>query len=138
MIILVTGLVVGVLLILQQMNTGQEVEATPAPISGGVYTEALVGEFLRLNPFLDLYNPSDHAVDQLLFNGLIRFDSEGIPQADLAESWGISQDGTIYNFSIRSDVFWHDGEPFTSADVLYTIGLLQSQHGLIPEDMRNL
>ena len=138
LIILVTGLVVGVLLILQQMNPGEEAEATPAPITGGVYTEALVGEFLRLNPFLDLYNPSDHAVDQLLFNGLLRFDSEGIPQADLAESWGISQDGTIYNFSLRTDVLWHDGEPFTSEDVLYSIGLLQSQHGLIPEDMRNL
>ena len=138
LIILVTGLVVGVLLILQQMSTGEEAEATPAPISGGVYTEALVGEFLRLNPFLDIYNPTDHAVDQLLFNGLIRFDSEGIPQADLAESWGISQDGTVYNFSLRTDVLWHDGEPFTSADVLYTISLLQGQHGLIPEDMRNL
>ena len=77
-------------------------------------------------------------MDQLLFNGLLRFDSEGIPQADLAESWGISQDGTIYNFSLRTDVLWHDGEPFTSEDVLYSIGLLQSQHGLIPEDMRNL
>jgi peptide/nickel transport system substrate-binding protein len=138
LIILVTGLVVGVLLILQQMDTGEEAATTPAPISGGVYTEALVGEFLRLNPFLDLYNPSDHAVGQLLFNGLIRFDSEGIPQADLADSWGISQDGTVYNFSLRTDVLWHDGEPFTSADVLYTIGLLQSQHGLVPEDMRNL
>lgn len=138
LIILVTGLVVGILLILQQINTGDTAESTPAPISGGVYTEALVGEFLRLNPFLDLYNPADHAVDQLLFNGLIRFDSEGIAQADLAESWGISQDGTVYNFSLRTDVLWHDGEPFTSEDVLFTIGLLQSQHGLIPEDMRNL
>ena len=138
MIILVTGLVVGVLLILQQLNTGEEAESTPAPITGGVYTEALVGEFLRLNPFLDLYNPADHAVDQLLFNGLVRFDSEGIPQTDLAESWGISQDGTVYNFSLRTDVFWHDGEAFTSEDVLFTINLLKSQHGLVPEDMRNL
>ena len=137
LIILVTGLVVGVLLILQQVNPGNEAEATPEPISGGVYTEALVGEFLRLNPFLDIYNSPDHAVDQLLFSGLIRFDSEGIPQTDLAESWGVSQDGTTYNFSLRTDVFWHDGEPFTSSDVLYTIDILKSQHGLIPEDLRN-
>lgn len=137
MIILVTGLVVGILLILQQMNPGEAAESTPAPISGGVYTEALVGEFLRLNPVLDLYNPADHAVDQLIFNGLVRFDSQGIPQTDLAESWGISQDGTVYNFSLRTDVYWHDGEPFTSEDVLYTSGLLQSQHGLIPADLRN-
>jgi peptide/nickel transport system substrate-binding protein len=137
LIILVTGLVVGVLLILQQMNPGEQMESTPSPISGGVYTEALVGQFLRLNPFLDIYNPPDHAVDQLLFNGLIKFDSEGIPQADLAESWGVSQDGTVYNFSLRNDVVWHDGEPFTASDVIYTIDLLKSQHGLVPQDLQD-
>ncbi|MCB2202794.1 peptide ABC transporter substrate-binding protein [bacterium] len=137
LIILVTGLVVGILLIVQQVNPGEQVDSTPSPITGGVYTEALVGEFLRLNPFLDLYNPPDHAVDQLLFNGLIKFDSQGIPQSDLAESWGVSVDGTVYNFSLRSDVVWHDGEPFTSNDVVYTIGLLQSGHGLIPQDLQN-
>ncbi len=137
LIILVTGLVVGILLILQQMTPGEQADSTPSPISGGVYTEALVGQFLRLNPFLDLYNPPDHAVDQLLFNGLIKFDSQGIPQSDLTESWGVSQDGTVYNFSLRTDVVWHDGEPFTSSDVIYTIGLLQSQHGLIPQDLQN-
>ena len=138
LIILVTGLVVGVLLILQQVNSGQETISTPEPITGGVYTEALVGEFLRLNPFLDIYNPPDHAVDKMIFDGLIKFDSEGIAQADLAESWGVSQDGTTYNFSLQQDVYWHDGEKFTSDDVMYTIGLLQSGHALIPEDLQNL
>lgn len=137
LIILLTGLIVGVLLIIQQADDGQEVQSTPSPISGGVYTEALVGEFMRLNPFLDIYNEPDRAVDQLIYNGLIEFDSRGIPQTDLAESWGVSQDGTVYNFSLRNDVFWHDGEAFDSQDVLYTIGLLQSGHNLIPEDLRN-
>lgn len=137
LIVLVTGLIVGILLIIQQMDDGEEVQSTPSPISGGVYTEALIGEFMRLNPFLDLYNEPDRAVDQLIFNSLVKFDSRGIPQSDLAESWGVSKDGTVYNFSLRTDVYWHDGEPFNSQDVLYTIGLLQSQHNLIPEDLRN-
>lgn len=137
LIILVTGLVVGILLIFQQMNPGEQTESTPAPITGGIYTEALVGQFLRLNPFLDIYNPPDHSVDQLLFNGLIKFDSKGIPQSDLAESWGVSQDGTVYNFSLRTNVLWHDGEPFTASDVIYTIDLLKSQHGLVPQDLQN-
>ncbi len=127
----------GVLLIVQQMNPGEDVESTPSPISGGIYTEALVGEFMRLNPLLDIYNQPDYSVDQLIFNGLIRFDSKGVAQADLAESWGISQDGTIYNFSLRSDVYWHDGEVFDSSDVMFTVGILQSGHGLIPEDLRD-
>jgi len=137
LIVLVTGLIVGVLLIIQQGDDGEDIQSTPSPMSGGVYTEALIGEFMRLNPFLDIYNEPDRAVDQLIYSGLIEFDSRGIPQTDLAESWGVSQDGTVYNFSLRADILWHDGEAFDSQDVLYTIGLLQSQHDLIPEDLRS-
>jgi peptide/nickel transport system substrate-binding protein len=137
LIILVTGLIVGVLLIIQQMDGEDETPLTPLPISGGIYTEALIGNFMRLNPFLGIYNPPDHDVGRLLFNGLIKFDSRGIPQANLAESWGVSQDGTVYNFSLREDVYWHDGEVFDSSDVLFTIDILQTQHSLIPEDLRS-
>jgi peptide/nickel transport system substrate-binding protein len=137
LIILVTGLIVGVLLIIQQIDGDDNIPATPSPISGGFYTEALIGSFMRLNPFLDVYNPPDHAVGRLIFNSLIRFDSRGIPQTDLAESWGVSRDGTVYNFSLREDVFWHDGEIFDSNDVLFSIDLLQSQHALIPDDLRS-
>jgi len=137
LIIMVTGLIVGVLLIIQQMGDGVDVEKTPSPIAGGIYTEALIGNFMRLNPFLDVYNAPDRDVDRLIFNGLVHFDSRGIPQADLAESWGVSKDGTIYNFSLRTDVFWHDGEAFDSRDVLFTIDLLKSQHNLIPRDLQN-
>lgn len=135
LIILVTGLIVGVLLIIQQLDPDEGIVDTPSPISGGVYTEGLIGSFMRLNPFLDIYNPPDQAVNQLLFNGLVQFDSRGIPQTDLAESWGVSRDGTVYNFSLRSDVYWHDGEVFNSNDVLFTIDILQTQHELIPDDL---
>ncbi len=137
LIILLTGLIVGVLLIIQQIDSPEEIESTPSPISGGVYTEALVGNFMRLNPFLDLYNQPDQAVDQLIFNSLIHFDSSGVPQAELAESWGVSKDGTVYNFSLKDDILWHDGEAFTTEDIVFTIGLLQSGNSLIPEDLRN-
>ena len=137
LIILITGLIVGVLLIIQQMEGEDETPLTPSPVSGGIYTEGLIGNFMRLNPFLDVYNLPDQAVGRLLFNGLIKFDSRGIPQTDLAESWGVSQDGTVYNFSLREDVLWHDGEGFDTSDVLFTIDILQTQHALIPEDLRS-
>lgn len=136
LIILVTGLIVGVLLIVQQLGNGEEADTTPSPISGGIYTEALIGDFMRLNPFLDIYNSTDRDVDQLIFSSLIQFDSRGLPQADLAESWGVSKDGTVYNFSLRSDVYWHDGEVFDSSDVVYSVELLKSDHPLIPEDLK--
>ena len=38
----------------------------------------------------------------------------------LAERWEISPDGKTYSFFLRKGVKWHDGEPFTAADVVYT------------------
>ncbi|MEZ4546471.1 MAG: peptide-binding protein [Thermodesulfobacteriota bacterium] len=38
----------------------------------------------------------------------------------LAESWEISEDKLTYTFKIRQGVKWHDGAPFTSADVVFS------------------
>jgi peptide/nickel transport system substrate-binding protein len=44
-------------------------------------------------------------------------------QGELAESWEINEDATQYTIVLREGVLWHDGEPFTSADVKFTIEL---------------
>ncbi len=59
----------------------------PEPVAGGIYREALVGLISRLNPLLDSNNQVDRDINRLLFRGLVRFDSRGIPQSDLAESF---------------------------------------------------
>ncbi|MEJ2599873.1 MAG: ABC transporter substrate-binding protein [Anaerolineales bacterium] len=107
------------------------------PTTGGVYSEALIGSFGRLNPLLDYYNSADQAVDRLIYSGLIRFDDQGIPQGDLADSWGISQDGKVYNFSLRSDAVWQDGQPVTSDDVIFTIDQLRDDKSPLPSDIRD-
>ncbi|MBU0511306.1 MAG: peptide ABC transporter substrate-binding protein [Chloroflexi bacterium] len=127
---------IGVLLIGQQPVAVQHFE--PEPVTGGVYTEGLIGSFSRLNPILDYYNPADRDIDRLLYSSLVRFDDRGLPQPDLAESWGISRDGTVYNFSMRADAVWHDSQPVTSADILFTIDLLRSPELPIPEDLQSL
>jgi peptide/nickel transport system substrate-binding protein len=132
-IILVTAVIVGVLLVVQKPISGT---LLTAPNSGGVYTEALVGEFGRLNPVLDMNNQADHDVDQLIFSGLVKFDSSGLPVPDLAESWGISKDGTIYNFALRSGMVWHDGDPVTVDDIIFTVELFRDTSLLIPADVR--
>jgi peptide/nickel transport system substrate-binding protein len=58
---------------------------------------------------------------------LLRFDSTGVPVPDLAEGWVI-ENGTAYYFRIRKDAFWHDGEPVTAQDVVYTFGLIQDNN----------
>ena len=106
------------------------------PAEGGIYSEGVVGTFMRLNPVLDYYNGADRDVDHLLFSGMLRIDDRGLPQADLATSWGISRDGTIYNFSLNPKAVWHDGEPVTSDDVIFTIQMMMSDDSPIPADMR--
>lgn len=137
LIILLTGLVVGLLLFFQQSGTpsAPKVENTPSPIEGGIYTEALVGNFLRLNPMLDVYNKADRDVNRLLFNSLIKFDSFGSPKPDLADAWSFSPDGTLFTFTLRPDVYWHDGMIFGTQDVMYTISLLKSGSTLVPPDL---
>ncbi len=88
-IILVTGFVIGILLISQQ--TGFNIVRTVSN-RGGTYTEALVGNLQRLNPILDYYNSADRDVDSLLFSSLISYDENGQPQPELATNWGISYD----------------------------------------------
>jgi peptide/nickel transport system substrate-binding protein len=137
LVVAVTLGIVAVLLFSQQspVATGPFL---PQPEQGGIYTEGLVGSLGRLNPLLDWNNSADRAVDRLLFSGLIRFDPHGLPQADLANGWGVSEDGTIYNFTIRDNAVWHDGIPVTSDDVLFTIDRMKSVGSLYPQDIKDL
>lgn len=134
LVVLATVIIVAVLLLSQQPVVSSNV--TQAAV-GGVYTEGLVGALGRLNPLLDWNNPADRDVDRLIFSGLVKFDSHGLPQADLAESWGTSEDGTIYNFTIRSNAEWQDGTPVTSDDVIFTIDLIKTS-SLFPQDIKDL
>lgn len=111
---------------------------TAQPDQGGIYIEGLVGTIGRLNPLLDSANPADQDIDRLIFSSLIHFDDRGNPQPDLAETWGISVDGLQYNFTLREGVTWHDGEPLTTADILFTVDLMRNPQLPIPEDVRAL
>lgn len=136
LIIFLTGLVVGILLLGEQPQPTSPL-SSPEPVKGGVYTEALVGSLLRLNPLLNSYNAPDRDVSRLIFSGLIRFDSMGAPQPDLAESWGYSQDGTLYNITLRKDAKWHDGQPVTADDVIFTVDLMRKGGDVISPDLQD-
>lgn len=129
--------VIAVLLSRQPATTPTaESAVTPAPAAGGVYREALIGAPMRFNPLLSWANPVDRDVNRLLYNSLIRFDDHGLPQPELAESWGISRDRKVYNLSLRADLRWHDGEPLTTDDVLFTIHAMRNPDLPVPDDLR--
>ncbi|NWG76013.1 MAG: ABC transporter substrate-binding protein, partial [Rubrivivax sp.] len=63
-----------------------------------------------------------HMITDTMFNGLVRQtwgDARYYP--DLAERWEIAPDGKTYRFHLVRNATWHDGKPFTSADVKFSI-----------------
>ncbi len=135
---LMAAIAVAFLLLGQKPPATTPGSVAPAPKRGGVYTEALIGTISRLNPLLDSGNQPDRDVDRLLYCSLIVFDARGLPQPGIAESWGISHDGTTYNFALRKDAKWHDGQPVTVDDVIFTIQLMSNDAIPLPPDIRAL
>lgn len=61
-------------------------------------------------------------VSTKIYESLIEHEGAGLtPRPGLAESWTISPDGLVYTFKLRSGVKWHDGRPFTSTDVKFSV-----------------
>ena len=133
-LIIVLALIVIAVVLWGQQAEPVLVEA-PEPTSGGIYKEGVVGSLIRLNPLLAVFNPPDQDPTRLLFSGLIHFGSTGLPQPDLSSSWGISRNGEVYNLSLRTDALWHDGEPVTSDDVVFTVSLLKNSEFPVQEDL---
>jgi peptide/nickel transport system substrate-binding protein len=68
-----------------------------------------------------------------VFNNLVMYDQH-VEQAslksivpDLATSWSWNEDGKDLTFKLRQGVKWHDGKPFTAADVKCTWDMLQGK-----------
>jgi peptide/nickel transport system substrate-binding protein len=63
---------------------------------------------------------TDYARHYMFYNGLTTFDEKLVPQMGLALSFE-TNDALVWNIKLRKDVTFHDGKPFTSADVVYSL-----------------
>ncbi len=97
------------------------------PDTGGTYVEGIAGRPSYINPILCQYNQVDNDLVSLIFSGLTDINERGEIVASLARDWDVSDDGLLYTFYLRRDVLWHDGEPFTADDVLFTIDAIQHE-----------
>ena len=97
------------------------VTATPGePVQkGGTIIYCDFSDAETLNPILFSDESSD-MVCQMIFNALVQLDEQGTVMPDLAERWEVSADQKVFTYYLRQDVTWHDGEPFTAADVKFT------------------
>jgi oligopeptide transport system substrate-binding protein len=78
------------------------------------------GEPITMDPALAMDATSASYVVEV-FSGLVTLDRDLKIIPDLAESWDISADGTVYTFRIRRDALFHDGRPVTAEDFKYSI-----------------
>jgi ABC-type transport system substrate-binding protein len=68
------------------------------------------------------YDPATtySAGDKLIFSGLVSLDPRLNLTPDLAETWDVSADGTVYTFKLRENAKFHDGRDVTAQDVVYS------------------
>jgi peptide/nickel transport system substrate-binding protein len=120
------GIALVLLILFQTVTPPTTVEA---PALGGTYIEGVLGFSDVINPILAPIvvqaNPVDQDLTALVFNGLTTLDATGQVSPSLAIDWDVSDDGTVYEFRLRKDVVWHDGAPFTAADVAFTVQAMQ-------------
>jgi len=106
-----------------------EDEPTPTEESSGaagggiINVSSTAGDSGILNPILV---GSETWTDYLLFSRLVFFDDEGGLQPDLAESWSFSDDNLELTMNLATGN-WHDGEPFTADDVIFTFDTIAAE-----------
>ena len=102
-------------------------QAQVQPRTGGIMNFNLTADPPNFDP---IGNTSSTVLGVLApcYNGLLRYDPLDSAKivSDLAESWDVSADGRIYTFKLVRTARFHDGKPFTAADVKFTYDLIRS------------
>jgi peptide/nickel transport system substrate-binding protein len=98
---------------------------TPAKRGGGGPLKILWWDApTSLNPALAL-GVKDWNASALFYEPLVSFDLEGnmVPvlarEVPSVQNGGVSKDGTVVTWRLKRNVQWHDGKPFTAADVVF-------------------
>lgn len=94
---------------------------TLQPTTGGEYIEGAVGvlpQEFRVNPLFSENIEADIA--SLVFAGLMRYDPVSGQIKDHLATHTLSPNKKVYDFTLKDGVKWHDGEPVTAADVMFT------------------
>lgn len=95
------------------------VQAQATPKNGGVLKVSHTTRIAQLN-VLQLSGPAEYLAVDMIYSGLTRMDPAMKPQPELATEWTASPDAKTFVFKLRPNVTFHDGSPFTSADVVAT------------------
>lgn len=95
------------------------------------FVESSIGDARRLNPII-ANDASSGAVNDQIFNGLVKYDKNIKLIGDLAERWEVTNSGKTVTFYLRKGVLWHDGVEFTADDCLFTFQRLMDPKVVTP------
>lgn len=109
--------------LLSDLNDNLLVEV---PARGGSFSEGIVGSPRFINPLLATTD-ADRDLTQLIYSGLMKPATDGTLVPDLAKSFSVSEDGLVYRFTLRDDIFFHNGKPVTVDDVMFTVAVTQGK-----------
>lgn len=93
------------------------------PIAGGTYTEGMVGALSNMNPIY-AEGLADRTVSHLVYSGLFVLNGDKL-EPELASSWSRDERGREYTVKLRDNARWHDGQPVTAADVVFTYDMIK-------------
>lgn len=115
----------------QPQSQPKQETAQPAPTDNGkkVLTIASGNDIVSFD-IHNHNNTSTEAVHINMYNYLVRKDANQKIQPDLATSW-YKLDDTTWEFKLRNDVKFHNGDPFTAADVKYTLERVAKDNTLL-------
>lgn len=101
------------------------------PVNGGSSINAMVGEPSGLIAMIAGESAAS-AIASSIFNSLLKYDKNLDLEGELAKSWTISSDRRTITFKLKPDMKWADGQPLTSADILFTWKLVTDENTRTP------
>ncbi len=107
-------------------STSQNQAAESSGPKDEVVTMAIISTWNTLN----IYNTSGnygHCVADQLFERMVSCTHDGEYLPRLADSWEMSEDHTSMTFHMNKNAKWHDGEPLTADDVVFTLKAVTSE-----------
>src|SRR6266545_1323935 len=114
------------------------VDDAAAQKRGGTLVMLVQPEPPTLASYLSTSGPIGQVTSKI-YDGLLEYDFGLKPIPGLAESWKVSPDGKTITFTLHKGVKFHDGKPFTSADVKFSIlEVLKKHHPRGPGTFREL
>ena len=96
------------------------------PTKGGIHIEGVIGSPRFINPIYAPLFDVDRDLTKLVFSGLMKYGENNEIIPDLAESYEILEDGRVFEFYLRENLVWSDGQPLTADDVVFTIRTIQN------------